>query len=57
MSLYKKKVYIAQKAAPSPGDFCQLVDKDHPLLDCLLTDEQIESTRLYDFKTLIEESG
>ena len=51
------KVYIAQKAAPSPGDFCQLVDKDRQLLDCLFTDEQIASISKYDFKTILKKKA
>ena len=50
-------MYIAQKAPPSPGDFCQLVDKDRQLLDCLFTDEQIVSISNYDLGTIQEKKA
>ena len=48
------KVYLAQKDDPSEGDFCQLVNKDRQLLNCSLTDEQIQQYSKYDFKTLVK---
>jgi hypothetical protein len=48
------KVYLAQKADPVEGDFCQLVDKDRQLLECSLTDDQIRNTSKYDLKVLVK---
>ena len=49
-----QKVYLAQKADPVEGDFCQLVDKDRQLLECSLTDDQIRNTSKYDLKVLLK---
>ena len=49
-----RKVYSAQKADPTDGDFCQLVAADSQLLDCQLSDDQISSMTRYDLKTLVK---
>ena len=49
-----RKVYFAQKADPTDGDFCQLVAADSQLLDCQLTDDQICQMTRYDLKTLLK---
>ena len=51
------KVYLAQRADPSQGDFCLLVDNDRLLLDCCLTDEQIGQTSKYDFRILVKKKA
>ena len=49
-----KKVYLAQKADPVKGDFCQLVEKDRQLIGCQLEDDQIEVMTKYDCKVLVK---
>ena len=48
------KVYLAQKANSTQGDFCQFVEYDRQLLNCCLTDEQISKTSKYDFRLLVK---
>jgi hypothetical protein len=49
-----KQVYLAQKEDPNTGDFCKLVDQDRLLIDCQLSDDQIESVSKYDLKVLVK---
>ena len=49
-----KRVYLAQRADTTDGDFCQLVDDDMRLLDLQLTDIQIGSISSFDLKKLVK---
>ena len=49
-----KKVYLAQRADTSEGDFCQLVDNDREMLDIQMSDDQIAQTSPYDFKNIVK---
>ena len=49
-----KRVYLAQRADTTDGDFCQLVDEDRRLLDLQLTDIQIGSISSFDLKKLVK---
>ena len=49
-----KRVYLAQRADTTDGDFCQLVDDDMRLLDLQLTDSQIESQSSFDLKKIVK---
>ena len=49
-----KKVYQAQRADTTEGDFCQLVDADRDLLNLQLTDSQIGSLSSFDLKKLVK---
>ena len=49
-----KRVYLAQRADTTEGDFCQLVDADMRLLDLQLTDSQIESQSSFDLKKIVK---
>ena len=52
-----KRVYLAQRADTTDGDFCQLVDSDRDMLDIQLTDEQIAQISPYDFKNLVKQKA
>ena len=49
-----KKVYMAQKADPTNGDFCQLVDQDLQLIDLRLSEDQIAAISYFEFKKLVK---
>ena len=49
-----KKVYLAQKADPTDGDFCQLVAKDLQMIDLQMTEDQIAVISYFDFKKLVK---
>ena len=49
-----RKVYMAQKEDPNPGDFCQLVEHDCQMINCQLGDDQIQAMTKYDIKVLIK---
>ena len=49
-----KRVYLAQRADTTDGDFCQLVDDDMRLLGLQLTDIQIGSISSFELKKLIK---
>ena len=49
-----KKVYLAQRADTTEGDFCQLVDADMDLLNLQLTDVQIGSLSSWELKKLVK---
>ena len=49
-----KKVYLAQKADPTDGDFCQLVDGDRDLIDLQLEDNQIATMSPFDFRNMVK---
>ena len=49
-----RKVYMAQKEDPNPGDFCQLVEQDCQMINCQLGDDQIQAMTKYDLKILIK---
>ena len=50
-----KKVYDAQKGDTSPGDFCQLVEKDKANIDITMTDSDIASITKNRFKKIIKD--
>ena len=49
-----KKVYLAQKADTSEGDFCQLVDSDLQLIDLQMSNDQISGMSSFDLKKLVK---
>ena len=49
-----KKVYLAQRADTTDGDFCQLVDGDLQLLDLQLSDLQIASISSFELKKIVK---
>ena len=49
-----KKVYLAQRADTTEGDFCQLVDGDLQLLDLQLTDLQIAAISSFELKKIVK---
>jgi hypothetical protein len=48
-----KKVYNAQKADPSKGDYCKLVESDMNMIDLKLTDQEITNISRFEFKTVV----
>ena len=49
-----KKVYLAQRADTTDGDFCQLVDGDLQLIDLQLTNAQIASISSVDLRKIVK---
>ena len=49
-----KKIYFCQRSKPSPGDWCNLVDKDFQDIELSLDESAIESMCLKEYKTLIK---
>ena len=49
-----KRVYLAQRADTTEGDFCQLVDADMQLIELQLSDIQKRSISSYDLKKLVK---
>ena len=48
-----KKVYNAQKADPSKGDYCKLVESDMNMIDLKLTEQEITNISRFEFKTVV----
>ena len=51
------KVYRAQKLSPVFGDWIQLLETDKKQFGILLTDEDIQSVSLYEFKEFIKKKA
>ena len=47
-----KRVYIAQKANPTPGDFVDLLKEDFEFIGETISDVQIEAMTVYQYKKL-----
>ena len=51
------KIYRCQKANPSPGDWCNLVDQDFKDIELDITEDFIKTMPLLDYKALIKSTA
>ena len=49
-----KQIYLHQKANPSPGDWCYLIDKDFELLEEQISEEQIIAMSPSEYKKYVK---
>ena len=49
-----KKIYKCQRAKPSPGDWCHIVDIDFEEIELTINDDLIERMSMLDYKALIK---
>ena len=52
-----RRILLAQKADPSPGDFVKLIDSDLKKLNLHMEYEEIESMNVEFFKNMVKKKG
>ena len=51
-----KQIYLCQKSKPSPGDWCNLIDRDFEEIKLCLSQADIEGMCLNDYKSLVKQT-